>query len=212
MILLNSCGMGKASVTMQDRLRKTGRTGAEIDCTEIVIRKRDVRACAGIIACDETVIFCERRALLTYIDKCTVLVECRLDILDTGDELRTEEEDIQFCQVRAVEDLIRCVAEVKRNCERAGLQDTEVDREPLEAVHHEDTDLVALLYTSGQKHIGQTVCLLIEDLPCDLAAVSLCLCGLDQFKFFPCDAAGLLLFRIEFNQCDLITVEICISL
>ena len=97
MILLNSCGMGKASVTMQDRLREAGRTGAEIDCTEIVIRKRDVRTCAGIIACDEAVIFCERRALLTYIDKCAVLVKCRFDVLDTGDELRTEEEDIQFC-------------------------------------------------------------------------------------------------------------------
>ena len=196
MLLLDSCGMHQASVTMQDRLRETGRTGAEINSAEIFIRDRDIRACAGIITCDQAVIFCKRRALLAYEDESTVLVKCRLDVFDTGYELRTEEQDVQFGQIGAVQDLIGCITEIQRYCKGTGLQDTEVDREPLKAVHHEDTDLISLFDTTGKKHVGQTVCLLIEDLPCDLTAVCLCLCGLDQFIFFPGDAADLLLFRI----------------
>ena len=121
MLLLNDSGMRETSVTVKDRLWETGRTGAEIDRTVIVIRQRDVRTGAAVIACDEAVIFCKRRALFAYENEGAVLVKCRFDILDTGDELRTEKEDIQFCKIRAVQDLIGCVTEIERHCEGTGL-------------------------------------------------------------------------------------------
>ena len=107
------------------------------------------------------------------------------DILYAADELRTVKENIRIRLVDTVLDLVGSIAEVQGDRDRACLQDTEVDRQPLEAVHQEDGDLLTLLDAAGHKKIGNAVRLFVKDGPGDLSAVKLTVCRLNQFIFFP---------------------------
>ena len=85
------------------------------------------------------------------------------DILDAADELRSVEQNVSISFLDAVLDLIRSVAEVQRDCDGAGLQDTKINREPLQAVHKEHSTFLALFDAAGYEEVSHAVCLLIKD-------------------------------------------------
>ena len=64
-------------------------------------------------------------------------------LLHTTCEFRAEHDGVHFRQVTAVAYFVRRVAEVQRHCQSTCLEDTEIDRQPLDAVHQEDSDFVA---------------------------------------------------------------------
>ena len=134
-----------------------------------------------------------------------------LDALDTANELRAEDQHLDLCQVGAVLDLISGVTEVEGNGDGTGLQDTEVDGEPLQTVIHEDGNLVALLHATGDEHVGKAVGLLVEDVPGDLTAVGLVAGGLDQIIFLPGHPAVLRDLRVELHQSNFVAIELYIT-
>ena len=94
------------------------------------------------------------------------------DFLNTSDKFRSEQ---QNNWIRTDSDSIqshRRRNEVHRNGERAGFEDTEIDRQPFDAVHQQDCDLITLADAAGEQHIGKTVCLFIEDVPGNFATVA----------------------------------------
>ena len=126
------------------------------------------------------------------------------DLLDASGELGTEHEHVRVCKLQAVLDLIRRVAEIERHREAAGLERAEVDRQPLQAVHQEDRDLVALGESAGEQKIREAVGLLLELRPGDLGAELLNRRTFDQRIFAPGRAAGLKLLRIDLDEGDVI--------
>ena len=84
------------------------------------------------------------------------------DGLDPADELGTEHQGVGLGQLEAVLDLLRGVAVVHGHRDRPGLEDAEVDGQPLEAVHEQDGDLVALAEPSLEQQVGEAVGRLVE--------------------------------------------------
>ena len=121
-------------------------------------------------------------------------------LLHAADELRPEEHGVHIRQVRAVLDFFGGIAVVHGHHQRAGLEDAEVDRQPLQAVHQKDRDLVALDNTAGDEKVSDAVCLFFKDTPGDLRAERNFIQRLDQFKFLPCSQLWSLNLRIEFHK------------
>ena len=211
MSLFHFAGVRQGTMLMQDGLREAGGTGGEIDGSFVVIGQSNVRAFAGAVRHMSHIVFCEAGAAVSNEIKQTMLSDLVSDAFHTADELRTEDQDIDIRQIQTVLDLIRSIPEIQRNSQSAGFQDTEIDREPFEAVHQKNGNLVAFFDSTGEQKIGKTVRFLIEDAPCDLSAVVGGAFGLDQVIFLPGDSSRFGDLGVDLYQSDFIAVEICVS-
>ena len=126
--------------------------------------------------------------------------------LNSSDELRTEHQYIHLCQISTVKDFIRGIPEIKRNSKCTGLKNTKVNGQPLKTVHHEDGNLIPLLHTTGEEHIGKPIGFFIKDTPCDFTTIRSSNGGLNQGIFLPGHPPIVLLFRIKLYQRNLITI------
>ena len=77
-------------------------------------------------------------------------VENQLDLWDivnnlfnSADEFRAEHQTVRVGKIQTIADFFRRIAEIERNCKRAGFQRAEINRQPLDAVHHKYGNLVA---------------------------------------------------------------------
>ena len=122
------------------------------------------------------------------------------DLFDTADKFRTENQDVRFSQIDAVFNFICGITEIERDGDSSGLEDAEIDRKPVQAVHQKDRDLVALDNTAGDEKVSDAVCLFFKDTPGDLRAERNFIQRLDQFKFLPCSQLWSLNLRIEFHK------------
>ena len=111
-----------------------------------------------------------------------------------------------FCLVHAVLDLGRGVPEVERHDRGAAFEDAEIDGQPLETVHEQDGDLVALLDATRDQQVGKAVALLVEDAPGNLAPVGLGLGTLDEVVITPGDVLWLADLRVDFDKRHIIAV------
>ena len=200
-----SC-LGQAQVLVKNRLREPCRPGGEIDRAEVVVCQFDTGLRARIIRDHLPVTLREIRASVADVHQQAAVCEYRHVGLDTGDELRTEEQHADLRQICAVEDLARGVPEVERHRDGTGLQDTEIHRQPFQTVEHQDGDLVPFFDTAVDEHVGDAVGLLIEHLPGDLPAVRMHDGLLDEFEFLPGRLGGILYRRVELDERDLIAV------
>ena len=175
----------KASVRMKDGLRETCGSGREVDGSKIIFGELDSGIRARIISYERPVVLGESRLAFTADeDEHSVSRDLICVGVNTVYELGSEDQYRYLCKIRAVRYLISRISEIERNCDGSCLQDSEVDGKPLEAVEHEDRDLIALLNALIQEHVGNAVRLLIEDLPCQLSSVVLCwFCLLNQIIF-----------------------------
>ena len=128
------------------------------------------------------------------------------DFLDATGELRAEHEDVDIGLLDAVGDFLGGVAEVERYGRRAALEDAEVNGQPLEAVHEQDRDLVALLHATREQQVGEAIGLLVEDAPGYLAAIGFGIGALDEIVVAPGDVLALEHLGIDLDEGDLVAV------
>ena len=134
------------------------------------------------------------------------------DVLHPADELRPEEQHVHVRLLQAVVDLVGGVAEVQGDGHRPGLQDAEVDGQPLQAVHQQDGHLLALLNAPAQEQVGHPVGLLVKDRPGDLPPVGGGGGGLDEGVLLPGHPPGLLYLGVDLHQGDLVAIELAVAL
>ena len=189
-ILFHNGGVHKTRVGVKDRLGESGRARGEVDRAVIVIFHFHFGCCAGVVGGLRDEVLREGRAAGSVIQKQSSAGNVVCDLLNTSDEFRSEDQNIRFCEFDTVFDLVSTVSEIEGDGNSAGLEDTKIDRQPVQTIHKKDRDLVALDDSAGDQHIGHTVCLFIEDSPGDLLAAGNFVKGLDQFKFFPGRESG----------------------
>ena len=134
------------------------------------------------------------------------------NVLDPADKFGTVEKDIRIGSVQAVADLIRVKTEVHGNGNGAGLHDTEINRQPFQAVHQQDRALLSLADPTFYQHVGDPVGLFIKNRPGNGSPVKGSRRGLDQLIFLPGNSLFLPDFRIDLYQGDFLPVELTVSL
>ena len=145
---------------------------------------------------------CEGRAVISDVQKSAYMRNGITDALHSSYEFRSEHQSGAICLFQTVFDFICCISEVKRNGQGACLQHTEVNRKPLQTVHHQNCDLITFLDTSGQKQVCCLVGSFIELLPGHLAAACFMWIGLDELVILPGASVALQIFRIQFHKTD----------
>ena len=172
---------------VKDGLREAGGAGGEVYGGVIVLAVADRGAIRGTVADDVGVVQCVGGSVLrlSHIEERRYVRELIPAVVDAVYELRSEDQHLHVRQVRAVGYLVRRVAVIHGHHDGTGLEDSEVYREPFDAVHQQDRHLVALSDLPGQKKVRETVGLKVEFLPGDLPSVMVRLCGLDEGIFYP---------------------------
>ena len=77
------------------------------------------------------------------------------------------------------------------NTDGARLQNTKIDGQSLQAVHHQDADLLNLADSETQQQVGHAVGVFVENRPGDFAAMGYGGGGLNQLILLPGHALGL---------------------
>ena len=209
--LLDARGVHQALVVVQNRLREAGRAGGKVDGRVVLVAQRNARALAGAVGRERVVVLREHRtAALSDVEQQAVAAQLVRNRLDAPDEVAAEDDDIHLRQLGAVLDLVRIVPEIKRHGERARLERAEIDRQPLQAVHQQDGNLVTLFDAAAEQQIGEAVRLFVKNAPRDLAAVARRRRRLHQVVFLPRDAADLLDLRIQLDQRDVVAVALAV--
>jgi len=199
-------GQHQGAVPVENRLRKTGGAGRKINSGVVIVGKRNFRRGGGTAGGERIVAFGKRGTALA--DKKTDFHVGNLpaDRGHPSGELRPEDQDIAFGQIQAVFDLVFRVAVVERHRERAGFQNAEVDRQPLQAVHQQNADLVPLDQSPAQKKVGQAVGLVVKLAPRHFPPVAFFRIGFDQFVILPV-GRSFLDVGIDFDEADFIAVQ-----
>ena len=210
-LLLHLRSLGQTPVLMEDGLGEAGGAGGEIDRAIVVVGDEDLGRRRGAIGRQLAITLGKGGAVVPYVDEQTALAELGLDALNTANELRAKDQNLNLGQVGAVLDLIGGIAEVEGDRQSARLQNAEVDGEPLQAVIHQNGNLVTLLHAPGNEHVGKTVGLLIEHIPGNLPSVGLVSGRLDQIILLPGHPAGLLDLRVQLNQSHFIAIELDVA-
>ena len=213
-VLLREAGRGQAAVRVQDRLREARRSGGEVDRGVVFARELDVGRLVGGVHREAMERFREGGTVFADEEERFDIGQLVADRLDSSDEFGPEDEIARIGEPEAVFDFVRGVAEVQRHGDRARLENPEVDREPFEAVHEQNRDLVSLLDPAAQEQIREAVGELVELLPRRGAAQSDRMARrLDEIEVFPRDAARRVLrLGREFDEADVGTVKERVSL
>ncbi len=200
MLLLHLRGVHQGLMVVEDRLREARRARGEIDRRIVLVSDQDARIPARAVGCKLRVVLRKGRACIAVEEQQTLSGDPVRDLLDAADKLLAEDENIAVRLIHAVLDLVGCVAEIERYRKGSGLQDAEIDRQPLKAVHEKNTHLVILADTALKKQVRKTVCLLVEDTPGDLTAVWLGVRRLNQVILSPGDSAVIGLRRVDLDK------------
>src|SRR4030067_2480804 len=96
-----------------------------------------------------------------------------------------------LCHLTTVFNIIPRKTKIEGDGPDAGPDDAEIGNQPIDGVHHEMDDFIALFYSFLEENVCESVHLLIQLLPCDLAS--------------------LMLAGYSFNQGHIVWIESCIS-
>ncbi len=193
-------------MVVQNRLGEPGRAGREVDRRVVLIGQFHLGRDAGLVGRQVVVVLRERRTVVADVEQQLDLRHLVNDFLHAADELRAEQQRVHVGQIAAIANLLGRIAVVQRNRQRAGLEDAEVDRQPLQTVHQQDRDLVAAPDAAAHQQVRAAVRLFVEHAPGDLPAKLGGRAGLDQLIFLPRHAADLPDIRVDFHQRDLVAV------
>ena len=211
--LLRLAGGNQRGVAVEDRLGESGGAGGEIDGGVVRIGNLHRRGHGGAVM--------NHRGIMVGVFRCLGLLAHEEPVMDqgdlvlhlahTGDEFRAEDHHRAIRQIGTVADLLGAVAVVHGHGQSAGLQNTEIDRQPLQTVHKQDRYPIAPADAAGEEEVGKAVGVLVKGSPRHLAAVLLALCRLNEAVFVP----GQLLLRLvlgrDLRQGDLAGVESGVS-
>ena len=210
MLLLALGGVHQGLVIVQDRFRKARGPRREIDRRVVLVRDQDPRIPARAVAGEPGVILGKARAGIPVEEQQALVGNTVRDLLHAADELLSEDQDVALREIHAVLDLLRGIAEIQRDRQRAGLQGPEIDRQPLQAVHQEDPDLVALLDAALQQQIRETVRLLVEDPPGDLSAVGAVRRGFHEAVLSPGHSPVVFDRGIHLDESDVLRIQFAV--
>ena len=200
MLLLHPRRVHKALMLVQNGLWEASGAGREIDGGEIVVGNRHVRTRAGFVGNQMQIVLGIRRAAVAHVKDQLDLGNVLDDFLHAANELRPEKQRVRVGQIQTIANFLRRVAEIQRHGQRAGLQRSKVNRQPLDAVHHQNGDLVALFDAASNEQIRAAVCLFIEYAPRDFPPVRAPQGTFDQLVFLPRGAANLLHLRVQLHK------------
>jgi len=141
--LLRDAGGGQRPVRVEDGFREARRAGGEVDGRVIFGFEMDGRGLKWAVGHELRRVLGEGRDIAADEEAHPHAGEIVHNGLEAGDELRPEHENLHVREVEAVADLLARVAEVERHRHAAGLEDAEVDGQPLEAVHEQNAHLRA---------------------------------------------------------------------
>ena len=198
--LFHPGGVDQAAVLVQDSLREAGGPGGKIDRRVVVLGQLAGRE-TGVGFVDQfQQVLRKGRAAGAFVHQRHIGHIVR-DFLNPADEFRPENQHVAFGKLQAVFNFTRGIAEVHRHHHGAGFQNAEIDRQPVEAVHHQNRYLAALADIVAAQHIGNPVGFLVKNRPGHFpAVVRLFHAGLHQFEFVPGNPAGFRLIRVDFHQ------------
>ncbi len=171
MMLLGHARRGQAAVGVQDGLGETGGAGREVQRRLILVGDVDPRRGCGTIGRQPVITLGKGWAIGADEDPLPDPGHPVADRLDPADEFGPEHQQVGLGQVETVGDLLGGVAVVQRHRHRPGPQDTEIQRQPLQAVHQQQGDLVTFVDIFAHQQIGTAGCHLVELAPCHLPAV-----------------------------------------
>ena len=128
-------------------------------------------------------------------------------------KLRAEHQHLHVRQLQAVLDLLRGVAEVQWHGDAPGLQNAEIHRQPLQAVHHQYPHLGPPVHAPAQQQVGEPIGPAVKVLPAHGPAVGrVGLCALNEAGLPPGDGLIPLLRGAQLHQGSLQSVEAGVSL
>ena len=206
--LLGAGGVHQALVVVQDGLGEARGAGGEVDGRVVGVGQLHVRGVAGLVRRQVQIILGKGRAVVAHVEQQLHAGDLVDDLLHAADELRPEEQCVHVGQLRAVADLVGGIAIVHRHGQRACLEDAEVHRQPLQAVHQQHGNLVALFDAPAEQQVGTAVRLFVEHAPADLAPELVGGAALDQLVLLPGHAPVLAHLRVQLHQGDLASVQL----
>ena len=153
--------------------------------------------------------FGERRAVLAQEEEPANARNLIGDRFHTANEFRAENEEIDVREPDAVFDFVGRVPEIERHGDPARLQRAEVDREPFEAVHEQNTDLVALFKPPAEQEIREPVRERVELRPGRRPAVAgrRAFRRLNEIEIFPGNTPGFVHLGIDLNETNVRPVQ-----
>ena len=207
--LLGLGGGHEGAVIVEDGLREACGARGEVDCGVVVVVDLHGGGDGGAVV-DHLIVaggVGGAVSLLAHEEEIGDTRQLGEDGVHPLGELRTEDQHTGVGQIQAVLDLVGGVAVVHGNHDGAGLEDAEVDGEPLQAVHEEDGYLIALFDAAGEEEVGEAVGADVEIPPGHLAAVALTLGGFDEIILTPGGVLFGLIGGVDLHQGDLLGVE-----
>ena len=197
---------------MQNSLGEAGGAGGEVNSGLVLIVQQNLGSGAGAVGGGPVIVLGKNGAGVTYIVQQGILVQLVGNGLHTDDEFGTEEQNIHIGKAHAIADFLGGIAEVQRHSDGAALQNAEINGQPLQTVHQQDADLLTTADAAAQQQIGNTVGLFVKDRPRDFTAVGSGGGGLNQLILLPGHSLRLLDLRVDFNQGNLVSVELTVTL
>ena len=212
MVLLHFGRVHQRPVLVQDGLGKACGAGGKIDGAVVVVLQAHKGRGACTVHHQLIIAFRESGAGVAHEDQHAGRAQPVGYGFDAADEFRSEEHHVHVGQFRAVEDLIRRVAEVEGHRDGPAFEDAEIDGQPFQAVHHQDGHFLSPADAALQQHVGHAVGLFVEYAPGDLTAVSLAGGRLDQVVFLPGNVPVVFLLGVQFHEGDFTAVQLAVAL
>ena len=211
-VLLRFAGGEQGTVVVQDRLREAGGAGGKIDRGIVRLRKRHRRRAGGAEAHEPHAVLRIARAVRAHEEHHAHQGQIAGDGVHPAHEFRPEHQHFHIRELQAVFDLIAGITEIHRHGDAAGLQDSKVNGQPLQAVHHQNAHLCLPLHTAAQQQVGETVGTAVKIRPGHLPAVRrVGLRAFNELRFAPGNSPVPFFRRVDLNEADLTPVEPGIS-
>ncbi len=198
----------EASMGMQDGLREARRARGVINRRVVIEGDLDVRLFLRAVFDEFFGAVRKARAVFTDIEQVFHVRDVIDDLLDTADELRSEDQHGAVRLLEAVLDLVRVVPVVEGHRDGAGLEDTEIHGQPFDGVHQEDGHLLPFPDAPGEEEVGEHVGALVEGLPGHLTAELLARHRLDEGVILPGDTALLVELRRDLHEGDFVRIQL----
>ena len=200
-LLLHDAGLGQGLVGVQDGLWKARGARGEIDGRVVLRLHRHRGSAGGAIAHHLDAVLGVVRAAAAHKKLHPQPGVLPLNCVHPLGKLRAEHQHLHIRQVQAVANLLAGIAKVHGHCHAAGLEDAEIYRQILQAVHHQNCHLGAPLQPPAQQQIGKAVGLAVKVRPAHLPAIGgVRPGGLDQPRLPPGDCPVQLLGRTQLYQ------------
>ena len=207
MFLLDAARVHQAPVAVHDRLRKSRRAGGKVDRRLIVVAERDRGRLGRAVRNERSVRLGETGTILADVEQTFDLRHASADAFDPPGEGGTEDQYFDVRQIHAIPDLLGGVAEVQRHRHRTALEDAEVDRQPLQAVHQQYADFRSAPDAPRQQKVRHPVGLGVELAPGDLRTEGIGRAGLDERVLLPGQMTVFQFLRIDLHQCHTVSVQ-----